>query len=343
MELFQQTHLNERQETILRIVIESFIETNRPVGSSYISSNYPLSLSSATIRSCLASLEKTGLLTNLHISSGRIPTDAGYRYYVDKLLTSDNSSRRLEPAIYNQLKEMSDNIENLMQATAITLAKVCQMFGIVVISGVNDSVITEIEAFSLSSDRVMIVIALRSGLVKSIALNLHIDVVPTDIEELNITLKERIVGFTLKEIQNTIRGRLSNTPIFDHEIVQIILNQADSIFKIAEETLIYTSSYNELLNYPEFQDIKILKRTITGLQENNIREYLIPPTDSENINTIIGHENKIDNLQHCSVLSSSFLGATYSGRLAVLGPTRVPYKQVKSLLKYFVEMLPNVY
>lgn len=343
MELFQQNHLSERQETILRIVIERFIETNRPVGSSYISSNYLLSLSSATIRNCLASLEKSGLLTNLHVSSGRMPTDAGYRYYVDKLLTSEESSGGLELSIFNHLKEMSDNIENLMQATAATLAKVCHMFGIVVISGVNDSVITEIEAIVLSSERVMIVLALRSGLVKSIVLNLHVDVNLSDIERLNTILKERIVGFTLKEIQNSIHGRLSNTPFYDHEIVQILLNQPDSIFNLADKTLVYTSSYNELLNYPEFQDIKILKRTITGLQENYIREYLTPPTDLENINTIIGHENKIDNLQHCSVLSSSFLGAAYYGRLAVIGPTRVPYKQIKSLLKYFVEMLPNVY
>jgi heat-inducible transcriptional repressor len=343
MDLFQQNHLTERQEAVLRIVIERFIETNRPVGSSYICSNYPISLSSATIRNCLASLEKSGLLTNIHISSGRIPTDAGYRYYVDKLLTSEKSLGGLDPEIFDQLKGMSDNIENLMQATAVTLAKVCQMFGIVVISGVSDSVITEIEAISLSSERVMIVLALRSGIVKSIVLNLRVDVNPFDIEKVNTILKERIVGYTLKDIQNSIHGRLSNTSIYDHEIVQILLSQPDSFFKVAEETLTYTSSYYELLNYPEFQDIKILKRTITGLQESNIREYLIPSSDSDNINTIIGHENKIDNLQHCSVLSSSFLGTNYSGRLAVLGPTRVPYQQVKSLLKYFVEMLPNVY
>jgi len=335
--------LNNRDQLILKSVIEKYIELNHPIGSKYLHTTIYKDISPATIRNSLAMLESFGLLTHTYVSSGRIPTDLGYRYYVDKLLATEIEIQELNPMIMHKLMDMSDNIENLMQATAGMLAKISRLFGIVVISGVQSSILTEIEVIPLSSDRVMVVMALESGLLRPIVLNLNVAISETQIETVNLILRERLVGLPLQEIQETVKGRLRDTSIFEHEIVQILWKKPNSIFNLAANDLVYTSSYRELLNYPEFQDSEILQRTIRGLQTENLTKFLPPPEENERVHTIIGSEIDEELLSHCSVLSSTFLGKSYNGYLAILGPTRIPYKNIKAVLKAFVEIIPHVY
>lgn len=336
------TLLNERESNILRIVIEDYIAENRPVASNYIKVKYNISVSPATIRNILARLEYFGFLSQAHTSAGRMPTDLGYRYYVDNVISHDETETILFEDVREQLLSVSANVDELMQGAALILAKVSGLFGVVIISEVRKSILTEIEIVSLSSDRLMMVIALKSGLLKSLVLNLNISVSPKDITIVNSILRERLIGLSVDEIQSSITDMLKNPNVPKHEIIQIIFQHPQLPFQLNRNNQLYMSSYQGLLSHPEFQEYEILQKTISGLDEKNIKHILSNTILEQNMLTIIGNESENDLLNHCSIIASPFESDFIVGKLGIFGPTRIPYKNIIRILKEFVEIMPDV-
>ena len=150
MEKLKYAQLNERESDILRIVVEDYISENKLIASNYLKTKYKIPFSSATIRSIFAKLEKMGFLSHTYTSSGRVPTDIGYRYYVDNFINHDTLKTGFTENIEKQLLSISANVDDLMQETALMLAKVSGLFGVVIVSGVRRSILTEIELIHLS-------------------------------------------------------------------------------------------------------------------------------------------------------------------------------------------------
>jgi len=342
MDKLQYNQLNERESNILRIVIEDYIAENQPVASNNIKLKYNLPFSPATIRNILARLEYFGFLSQAHTSSGRIPTDLGYRYYVDQVINHDEMETGLFENVQEQLLSVSANVDELMQGTALILAKVSGLFGVVIISEVRKSILTEIELVSLSSDKLMMVIALKSGLLKSLVLNLDISVSPSDINVVNRILRERLIGLSVDEIQASITDLLKNNNVPKHEIIQIIFQHPQLPFQLNRNNQVYMSSYKGLLSYPEFQKYETLQKTISGLDEKHIKHILSSNVLEKNMLTIIGNESENDLLNHCSIIASGFDSDSITGKLGIFGPTRIPYKNIIRILKEFVEIMPNV-
>jgi len=335
--------LTERDCAILKATIEDYIDNYHPIGSQFLKRRHMFPFSPATIRNSLAKLESLGLLTHVHTSSGRIPTDAGYRFYVDTLIEHTSLPSNIYNNVINELTKVANNVDELMQATAEMLAKLSHLFGVVVVSDVEQSRLTDIELVPLASDRVMMVLAMTSGLIRSVVLNLEISVDNKQLSLVTSILKERLVGLSLGEIQNTFRERLHDTDVYDHEIIQILLRHPRSHFSIEEERMVYTSPYNQLLSYPEFQEVEVLRNTLTALDSHYFVQFLSTHTGPGTEYTLIGEETEDDLLKHCSVLTARFSIDEITGQLAVLGPTRLPYNQVKSILGNFAEILANVY
>ena len=342
MDKLQYSQLNERESNILRIVIEEYIAVNQPVASNNIKLKYNIPFSPATIRNILARLEYFGFLSHAHTSSGRIPTDLGYRYYVDQVINHDEVKTGLFEDVQEQLLSVSANVDELMQGTALILAKVSGLFGVVIISEVRKSILTEIELVSLSSDKLMMVIALKSGLLKSLVLNLDISVSPSDITIVNRILRERLIGLSVDEIQASITDLLKSNNVPKHEIIQIIFQHPQLPFQLNRNNQLYMSSYKGLLSYPEFQKYETLQKTISGLDEKHIKHILSNNVLEKNMLTIIGNESENDLLNHCSIIASGFDSDSITGKLGIFGPTRIPYKNIIRILKEFVEIMPNV-
>jgi len=334
--------LDKRESDILRIVIEDYIAENRPVASNNIKVRYKLPFSPATIRTILARLEKHGLLSHAFTSSGRIPTDLGYRYYVDNIVTHDEKEFESYENLLDQLSGVSANVDELMQGTALMLAKVSGLFGVVIVSDVQRSILTEVELVSLSSDRIMMVIALKSGLLKSLVLNLDISISVNDITIINRILRERLIGLSVDEIQTSISDLLKNYKSPQHEIIQIIFQHPQLPFQLNRNNRLYMSSYKGLLSNPEFKEHSILQKTISGLDEKHITNILSNRNLDKNMLTIIGSESENNLLNHCSIIASQFESDSITGKLGIFGPTRIPYKNIIQILKEFVEIMPNV-
>ena len=334
--------LNDRENLILKTTIEDFISSGLPISSQKLYQHYFHSISPATIRNTLAALEKKGLLKHMHTSSGRLPTDSGYRYYVDTLIQDNTSMIDEYDNVSNSLSAVADNLEDLLQATALMLGKISRLFGVVMVSHQQRSILTDIELVQMAADRIMVVLALKSGFIRSVVLNLDLAIKDSVLEIINQALKDRLLGLSLDEIQDTILDRMRETDVYDHEIVQVLIQNSDKHFVISGDKLIYTSSFSQLLDYPEFHEIEKLQTLMSLFNEESLEgyfdKYLI--ADSENI--LIGKEMGDSNFNDCSIVTNPFGNANICGQMAILGPTRLPYEQIKTILTNFTEIIGNV-
>ena len=334
--------LTQRENNILKKTIEDFISFGAPISSQRLHSCYFNQFSTATIRNSLANLEKIGMLKSLHRSSGKVPTDNGYRYYVDTLIAESSKTIQEYDNIAQKLSAASNNLEDLLQATAYMLGKISRLFGIVVISKHQKNILNEIELIHLSSDRIMLVLGLNSGFIRSIVLNLKVSIDDSLLKVINQGLKDRLLGLTLDEIQESIKERLKESQYFEHEIVQILVQDPIKHFVISGQKLVYTSSFHQLLDYPEFHEINKLKTLMSFFYEKSLEEYLNNYLSDDHNNVIIGREIGDSNFRNCSIVSKPFENNNINGQMLVLGPKRLPYKDIKIILTNFTDIINNV-
>ena len=311
--------LNDRENLILKTTIEDFISSGVPISSQKLYQRYFHSISPATIRNTLAALEKKGLLKHMHTSSGRLPTDSGYRYYVDTLI-QENTNRIIDEYdnVSSSLSAVADNLEDLLQATALMLGKISRFFGIVMIPHQQRSILTDIELVQMASDRIMVVLALKSGFIRSIVLHLDLAIKDSVLEIINHALKDRLLGLSLDEIQDTILDRMRETDVYDHEIVQVLIQNSDKHFVISGDKLIYTSSFSQLLDYPEFHEIERLQTLMSLFNEESLEGYFDKYLIADRKNILIGKEMGDSNFTDCSIVTNPFGNANIRGQMAIL-------------------------
>ncbi len=338
----KQHNLNNREAIILKDTVESFIEYSTPISSGFLKKKCGYSFSPATIRSAFSNLEQKGYLMHPHTSSGRIPTDFGYRYYVDALRPIEVFSEYSPEILQNELLNIASNVDDLLDATANMLSRISHLFGVVMISRYQHSILSDIELVPIHSNRIMLILAMESGFVRSIVLNLDVNVNSRHLELITKILKERLAGCSLEDIQATITERLKDTEIFSHEVVQILVNHSSEHFNIEKDKLIYTSSPNALLRQPEFQDINLFQRLLPALEKAYLTQVFNEKFLGKPSCTLIGDETQDKLLNNCAILTKSFIGDTVRGRLGILGPTRLPYKSIQALLNNFAEIIPSV-
>ncbi len=334
--------LTQRDKNVLKATIDEFITSNQPVGSKLLKEQYTFKFSPATIRKILSKLESYNLLTHIYTSSGRTPTNQGYRYYVDRF-DSELSSHLIQEykSHFMNLESISSNVELLMESTATLLSKLTKLFGLVMISGYEKSILIDIELVHISSDRVLVILVLESGLIKNIVLNLKCDIKKRDFNKITNLLKDKLLGLTLNDINNTIKGRLKESDIFHHEIVQILIEHPSINETKIEKPAIYTSHIHELLKQPEFQEASVIRKTLEALDSKQFQSCFSSFKDENGI-TLIGDEHEFDLMDHCSIVSSPFKGEQLMGQLAIVGPTRIPYHKIKNTLNYLAEVISCV-
>ena len=334
--------LTQRDKNVLKATIDEFITSNQPVGSKLLKEQYTFKFSPATIRNILSKLESYNLLTHIYTSSGRTPTNQGYRYYVDRF-DSELSSHLIQvyKSHFKNLEALSSNVELLMESTATLLSKITNLFGLVMISGYEKSILIDIELVNISSDRILVILALDSGLIKSIVLNLKCDIKKKDFNKITNLLKEKLLGLTLNDVNRSIKGRLKESDIYQHEIVQILIEHPSISETKVEKPAIYTSHIHELLKQPEFQEASVIRKTLEALDSEQFQSCFSSFSEDKGF-TLIGDEHEFDLMDHCSIVSSPFKGEQLMGQLAIVGPTRIPYHKIKNTLKYLAEVISCV-
>ena len=325
-----------RAREILKMVIEDFVRTAHPVASKRLKEEYSIELSAASIRNTLHSLEEVGLLGHIHTSSGRIPTDFGYRYYVDELLESKMASESMQQIAMDELTAASSNVERLFQITANSLAELNRLFGFAILSANRQSKLTDLDLVKLSSGQVLLVVGFKSEKVKTVLLNLSMGIKDSLVEMVASILRERLVGLTVSEIIKTIDDRLRDQSLFDNEIIQVIIENVEDYFPISNEDEIFSSTKDQLWQHPEFSEPDDMQSMIAALDNSEaIRKSVNLSDESEGLTIAIGSENPDHSMQSCSVMTKSIALGENSACFGVIGPTRMNYAEVLTALNLF--------
>ena len=337
------SELTDREKRILRYIIEDFIQTANPVGSRYISKKTDVNLSPATIRIVMSDLEELSFLTHPHTSGGRVPTDKGYRMFVDELMQVEPLKTGEKKRIKKQLDESELLGEEIYKETSRIIGKLAKEISIVSQPYYSKGILEKLELISLSSTKVLVVVSIQSGLVRTILFDIDTHINRDKLDKISRFLNEKLCGLTLKQIRNTYKDRIGELQNEETGIVKVFIDSIDKIFHDEKEGMtLYIGGTVEILSQPEFDKPEDYKNLIELTENKNVVFHVLnnPPEAGEmGVSISIGGENKEDKLKNYSIVSTTYSVGDVSGKIAVIGPKRMDYSKMISLLNYTSEII----
>ncbi|OPZ63213.1 MAG: Heat-inducible transcription repressor HrcA [Firmicutes bacterium ADurb.Bin506] len=336
----------ERKQAILRAVTDDYISTAEPVGSRTIARKYDMGISPATIRNEMADLEEEGYLEQPHASAGRIPSDKGYRFYVDALMLGRSISEVEKSRIRAEYGRRRDEIRSLVRATAKVLGEMSQYASVVVGPAVKGARIHHIQLVPLGSDSVLVVVVTSSGLVEHRLLAIEHSMTPADLDRLSAVLNDRLRGSTLADIRGRILRDLqievSAYASFLEDMFELLIDAVRS----SDEDRVHIDGLMKLLAQPEFKEIEKARPILEFLESDGmvLSELSASSRGGGGRPEIsIGSENSRDELRNCSIVSAPYgPGGRVIGAIAVVGPTRMDYSMVTALVGFVAERLSEL-
>ena len=333
--------LNERERTILRSIIYSFIQTATPVGSRYISKRNGLDLSPATVRNVMSDLEFLGYIDHPHTSAGRIPTDKGYRFYVDSLIELEALSAHDQSTIQSQIHSSADPDEILKETSRI-LGTISHQLGIVSTPRVSAGVFEKLELVSISNSRIMVILSIRSGLVKTIMMEAHSEIPKSKLEEVSRILNERLSGLTLRQIRKTFSDRVRDMQNEETGLIRLFVESVDKVFdETHNKDKVHIGGTQSLLTQPEFSSAENFRGIIELLENEDIIVHILEKKEfgEGNISISIGSENQEEKLRELSVVTSQYAVGDVSGTVGIIGAKRMDYPKMIPLVDYMARMI----
>ena len=336
--------LNDRKIKILEAIVNDYIATAEPIGSRTIAKKYDLGISSATIRNEMSDLEELGLIVQPHTSSGRVPSDKGYRLYVDRLLRcrdlTDEESSFFNDIIMNNI----DHIDYLMQQTAKALSLLTNYTAVVSKPKSKKDGIKHIQLVPLDETSVIAVVITDSKAIKNNIIRTPQPVDTAALNGLSDIINNIISTHSFDEIKAFATGVIpkdaDGNELFFKEVF------AAAVKSVAEEddTQLYTSGVNKMLDFPEFSDVERAKQLFRTLEEKDMLIDILQGDDSEpnSVRILIGNENNLEQLKDCSVIKTNYNIGNTEGTIGIIGPTRMDYTQAISVLNGIIKNINGV-
>ncbi len=338
--------LNDREKSILRHIIQQFIATATPVGSRNIAKNYNLNISPATVRNIMADLEDSGFIDHPHTSAGRIPTDKGYRLYVDFLMDVQELRKSEKSIISRNLEEKSIETDELFQLASVLLSNITHQLACVTYPKLDTGYLEKLQIVILSSTRILVIITIKSGLVKTITLELSSDIKSSQIESVQSLLNEKLCGLTFKEIRETFKERFKDIEDDHKPIIRVFVDSVDKIFKDANKAnKLVIRGAKEFVKQPEFEDPNKFQSVIELIEDEEIIVNIMEKTSEASANQVyisIGSENQKEELLEYSFVSKDYKLGDVSGTLGIIGPKRMDYSKVVAIVDFMAKMLSDV-
>ena len=330
--------LDERKKKILQAVVDEYVNTAEPVSSATLVKKYGLDYSSATVRNELAELENKGYLDKTHTSSGRIPSAKGYRFYVDELVKEDDISLEEIRNILSKLSTKVNEIEDLTKIATSTLSEITHYTSVAVGPKTDKQIIEEIKFVLLGSRMLMVVIVTDSGLVKETIIKYDEDITESQVETLNNLFNSKLKGKPLSKIDQPMEEYILSEISYSVEVIKPIIHQINRI--IEEEEAIYLEGTNRAFDLPEFKSLAIAKNFVNVLDTKDLVLDMLNSGIAKDINVYIGDENENEQLKDFSVVTFKHsVGDKDLGTIGIIGPKRMNYSKVISVMKYLSKKL----
>jgi heat-inducible transcriptional repressor len=329
--------LNEREHHVLEAVIRTYVETAEPAGSRTLTRRFQLGVSPATVRNTMSDLEEKGYLYHPHTSAGRIPTDRAYRFFVDSLIGRPRLTEAEQEAIRQELVGVRDRsaVERLLNHAAQVLGLLTQELGIAIAPRLDTAVLERLELLPLSEAKVLLVLALRAGGVRTIYVDVPAALSPAALGEVGRVLNERLAGLTLREIRATLPARLRDSLPADDpaasDLLNIFLHSAEEWFgsPAGPEADVLLGRASVLAGQPEFSSGERLKGLIELVERRDLlKSVLGERLGARGLQVTIGEEHGNSTLADFTVVTSEYRVGELRGVIGVIGPTRMPYDRV---------------
>jgi heat-inducible transcriptional repressor len=339
--------LSHREKEILKYIVENFVKSALPVGSRAVSKQTDLNLSSATIRNVMSDLEELEFLSTPHTSAGRIPTDKGYRYYVNSLMSKENLSETEIQYLKSQIEEIhtgNTDKDDIYIETSKILGKISHQLAVVSQPFLKSGVLEKLDIIRLSSNKLLVVINIQSGFVKTVILEIDSEISKSKLEKLTVFLNEKLQGLKLKVIRETFAERIKEYQYQDSELVQLFINSIDEIYsEDVKGNRIYIGGTGEVIMQPEFDDPKNFRNIIELTEDKNLVLHIFRNIDEEKVSISIGNENPDQKLIDYSVICSNYSIGDIKGNIGILGPKRMNYSKMISLIEYTSKLISELY
>lgn len=337
--------LDERKKKILTAVIRNYLETGEPVGSRTISKYTDLNLSSATIRNEMADLEEMGYILQPHTSAGRIPSDKGYRFYVDAMMAEKD---REVVELKEMLLERQDKMETLLKQVAKVVAQNTQYAAMISAPQTHRNKLKFIQLSRLNENQILAVIVAEGNMIKNNIIPVAQELSDENLLKLNILLNTHLNGLSIEEINLGIIAALKQQAGIHSDIVGEVIDAVGDAIKAGDDLEIYTSGTNNILKYPELTDGGLASELVGTFEEKQqlgdfVKEALADETGT-GIQVYIGEEAPIQSMKDCSVVTATYeLGEGMKGTIGIVGPKRMDYEKVIGTLRTLQSKLDELY
>ena len=339
--------LNEREKNILRLIIQQFILTASPVGSRNISKKYHIGLSPATVRNIMSDLEESGFINHPHTSAGRMPTDKGYRLYVDSLMELEHLNKIDQRKIKHSFDQSFSEAEDLLSLTSKLLSGITNQIACVLYPSLNTGILEKIQLVPISTSRLLIVVSIKSGLVKTITLEYNTEFEEEKIQSVQQLLNERLSGLSLAEIRATFPERFRDVDQKEKPVMTLFLDSVDKIFiDTKKEDKLFLSGTTNLIKQPEFETPGRIQSVIELIEEKEVIVHILEQSSEGKkgeVSVSIGREIPSMKMEDYSVITKEYKFGESVGTLGIVGPKRMEYAKIIAIVDYVSTFLTGYF
>lgn len=333
--MFDFPELNAREREVLGYIIQNFITTATPVASQALVQRHRLSVSPATVRSAMNTLEAKGLLNHPHTSAGRVPTELGYRFYVDTLMRQVSLSKEEHNALDAISLTLKSDLDEGVRAAARILARLSNMLAVVISPRYAKGIFRKMELIRLSSTRMLVVLTIDGGLVRTVSVEVEADISETDLDRIAAVLNERFSGLVLSEIAAKIDEMVADIRDEDTTgLIRVFVDSADMIFDETDMKRFHFGGVEYIALQPEFNDLSQYRSIVELIENESLIIHMFDgELESPEVNIRIGRENRLHHIEQCSVVSTNYHIGNVTGAVGLVGPTRMNYPRMVALVE----------
>jgi len=331
--------LTQREVIVLNSLVHGFITTAEPVGSRFLADHYDLKISPATIRNVMADLEEKGYIWQPHTSAGRMPTTCGYRTYVDNLnpkAVLDDIERHL---IVEQLKKFSQDVDTVISKSAQVISEISSQLGVILSPRFTQGKLDKIELVPISEQRFLVVLSVQSGLIKTVIVEMESEIDSENLHEISQVLNERLYDRPIGQLAEFFDKCFTDIDAQTQLLISAIKHKTHSLLTEGGVDDVHFSGARNVVNHPEFDSQEKMGKMLELLDRKDILVRVMSDLASPGVSIVIGEESKEELMQNCSLITTSFNLNGAVGTLGVIGPTRMQYAKMISLVKFMADTL----
>lgn len=332
--------LSQRSRQILEAIVEDYIATAEPVGSSAVARRHAMPVSSATVRNVMASLEELGLLASPHTSAGRIPTDKGFRFYVDSLVGVRPITHTEKKEILKRCRETGGNLTDLLREASRTLSSLSNYTGFVVAPRFGNATFRQIEFIALGGRRVLAILVTCSGAVQNRIIEVERDYTADELGRMSSYLNSTLEGLSISQVRSRIMAEMEQDKNHYDQMLTNALNLSNLVLPEDQQEL-YLSGQARILDQPEFSDVRKMRELFQAFEEKGrLLQLLGDCLQAKGVRIFIGSETPLQEMAGMSLITSTYMTDQNTiGVMGVIGPTRMGYSSIIPIVDYTAQMV----